>query len=139
MLSSTYKEVFVSIDVTFYEQNSYFSQPNSQKELISSLNDDDVGAFLLDLPSANSLPPVTDSPSSSNNLPENMRFNQVYSRRKKSDTDPELVQESSPNSATEVCSEHEISASQSVHNNLPIAIRKGTRACTKRPLYPMDK
>ena len=107
--------------------------------------------FLLDMPSFSN--PVFESNSMSNPVPqnqqdkknsalENMRFGKVYLRKK---IVPQSVQVQvfNPDLENEVIiskpSLHGETESH-VNNNdqdLPIAIRKGNRECTKQPLYPL--
>ena len=77
--------------------------------------------------------------------------NLVYSRREKAILESGNVQESSPSSLHEVTLPNPINSNDSnefVFENLeaqmdqnldlPIALRKGTRACTQQPLYPLS-
>ena len=100
--------------------------------------------------------PVAESPEPSQTEPElsqtkptsppmtgihdTFRFDQVYSRHRDPDPTPEQVQESTPTPGIEVSTIPNITSSaisDDVH--LPIAVRKGTRECTKHPLYPLAK
>ena len=62
-------------------------------------------------------------------------FGKVYSRRKNLAPRPMHIHDSDPNPRREVTT-LEIESNNNL--NLPIAIRKGSRECTKRPLYPLS-
>lgn len=58
----------------------------------------------------------------------------MCSRRRNPEPGPMQIQVSPPENGTEVCIN---SAPSDSDIDLPIAIRKGTRKCTKCPLYPL--
>lgn len=72
---------------------------------------------------------------------ENGRFGNVYLRKKMVVSESVQVQESNPDPENEVAisnSSLQVEIESHVGNDdldLPIAVRKGTRECTKRPLY----
>ena len=82
-----------------------------------------------------------------------MRFMQVYSRQR--NLNPEQIQDSTSNSENEIVVlenlpqpasefENEVNAvpktflEKTHDHHLLIAIKKGTRECTKHPLYPLE-
>lgn len=76
-----------------------------------------------------------------------MRPLQVYSRRKAIITEPVHIQESEPTTGNEVNTSLQSSPTVPIASHelvgtsepdLPIAVRKGTRTCTKHPLYPLS-
>ena len=87
---------------------------------------------------------------------DNTRYTQVYSRKKAPIPEPVQLQksdsnsgnevtESDPNSRNEVIASNPILQTESefhtvskIDQDLPIAIRKGTRECTKYPQYPIS-
>ncbi|RVX06582.1 Retrovirus-related Pol polyprotein from transposon TNT 1-94 [Vitis vinifera] len=170
------KRYSVSVDVTFHEQESYFTIPYLQGEN-SVMEDKDRGDFLfLYLPSLplskqsrptdplieilpklpdqpklvlpklvlpelvlpNQPEPVPENPKSA---PENVRFDKAFSRKKTVVPKSVQVQDFNPNSENEVTISNPSLQSESHVNNddqdLPIAVRKGIRECTNRPLYPL--
>ena len=91
------------------------------------------------------LVPVTpnEAQEKTDNALENVRFGKgnVFTRRKDV-PEPMQIQESNSNPLNEVTiSDHPLQDNSELVNNddqnLPIAIRKGTRGCTNRPLYPL--
>ncbi|XP_024020138.1 uncharacterized protein LOC112091248 [Morus notabilis] len=93
--------------------------------------------------------PVLETPNEPQEKPdfalENVRFGKgnVFTRRTKAIPKPMQVQESNSNPSNEVTiSSHFLQDKTELHvdnddQDLPIAIRKGTRECTKRPLHPL--
>ena len=75
--------------------------------------------------------------------PGDVRFGKVFVRKKAAIPEPMQVQESNSDSLNEVTisdSTLQLETEPQEDSNdqdLPIAIRKGTRECTKRPLYPL--
>ena len=152
------KRFYVSVDVTFHEQKSYFTIPYLQGENLV-MEDKDRGDFLfLDLPSLplskqsrptdpliETLPKLPDQPElvpeNPKSAPENVRFDKVFSRKKTVVPESVQVQDFNPNSENEVTISNPSLQSESHVNNddqdLPIAVRKGIRECTNRPLYPL--
>ena len=70
----------------------------------------------------------------------------MYSRKQDVAPDPVQAQVSNPISKNEVIVsetnpillvEYQLPEPQTTDQDLPIAVRKGTRECTKRPLYPL--
>ncbi|RVW76008.1 Retrovirus-related Pol polyprotein from transposon RE1 [Vitis vinifera] len=108
----------VAVDVTFHEQESYFTISYLQGE---------------NLPE-----PVPENPKSA---PENVRFDKVFSRKKTGVPESVQVQDFNPNSENEVTISNPSLQSKSHVNNddqdLPIVVRKGIRECTNQPLYPL--
>nr|XP_019703534.2 uncharacterized protein LOC105038855 isoform X1 [Elaeis guineensis] len=173
------KKFYVSVDVTFNEQESYFTNPYLQGE---NSTREDKKDFLLDLslilmsktsdpvpaphlscsnhvPRSPSEPvpepmpeptprlePVPETPSEPqkkiDSAHENVRFGKVFTRRKMAAPEPVQVQEFNSDFSNEVIiSNHPLQDETESHidnddQDLPIAIRKGTRRCTKQPLYP---
>ena len=82
--------------------------------------------------------PVPENPKSA---PENVRFDKAFSRKKTVVPKSVQVQDFNPNSENEVTISNPSLQSESHVNNddqdLPIAVRKGIRECTNRPLYPL--
>ena len=70
-----------------------------------------------------------------NQIFDQFQFDQVYARRDPMETTrQEQSTESSPgNEVTNL----EQNSTPILDHDLPIALRKGTRECTKRPLYPL--
>lgn len=123
------------------------------------MEDKDRGDFLfLDLPSLplskqsrptdpliETLPKLPDQPElvpeNPKSAPENVRFDKVFSRKKTVVPESIQVQDFNPNSENEVTISNPSLQSESHVNNddqdLPIAVRKGIRECTNRPLYPL--
>lgn len=161
------KRFFTSADITFTEHVPFFSKSYLQGEK-SMMEDSPIEPIEpLPLPSLKFKPTessILSKPNSSLNVPDLSqpfpnslsspispkdpnpfpRFPQVYSRRKAA---PLLtqVQDSNPASGDTVSPEPS-SPLQSVEVldetkcdlDLPIALRKGTRECTNRPLYPLS-
>jgi hypothetical protein len=159
------KKFYVSADVTFNEQESYFTTPYLQGE--SSIMEDkdrEDRDFLLDLLSLPASKPVSCSPvpnpvsepipnhmskpvpeipqEKTDSALENVRFDKVFSRRKMAVPESVQVRDSNSDPENEVTiSNPSLQAETEPQVNdqdLPIAIRKGTRECTKRPLYPLS-
>lgn len=137
---------FVSRDVTFHEQESYFVQTHLQGE---NVNKEDESLILLDLILG------TESDSEKDETDERYGNNLVYTRRKTihesthiQESDPTLheVNSNSSDSTSEFSHEQKLESNstppplsshyQDLH--LPIALRKDTRNCTKQPLYPLS-
>ncbi|KAK5785187.1 hypothetical protein PVK06_039741 [Gossypium arboreum] len=125
------KRFFTTMDITFYEQNSYFTQAENQGETWSDFQPQQVSPPNLhsqpsELPSCSPLPadlspvnapidspvvPMTNLPTPTlNTLPEN-----------------------TPTPIDTAEMEEEISKSTTL-DDFPIAIRKGVRQCTKHPI-----
>jgi hypothetical protein len=163
------KKFYVSADVTFNEQESYFTTPYLQGE--SSIMEDkdrEDRDFLLDLlslpiskpvscshvpnlvsefvsePMPNHMSePVPEIPQEkTDSALENARFGNVFSRRKVAVLESVQVRDSNLDPENEVTiSNPSLQAETEPQVNdqdLPIAVRKGTRECTKRPLYPFS-
>ena len=151
------KKLYISADVTFAENAPFFSKSSLQGE-ISMIENNTCESFeplktldLPDVPARMAEPEPNSSKLESSESPTNVsenfpRFSQVYSRRK---AVPELtqVQESNSESGNEITVRSDPPLpTQSVETSadiigtldLPIAVRKGTRECTKRPLYPLS-
>ena len=160
------RKFYISADVTFTENKPFFSKSSLQWE--NSIEDSPSSCesfepfHTLDLPH---LPtrvftpesPVLAEPSlvpnpvaESSPIPASVthdfpRFSQVYSRRK-AVPDSKQVQESNsdPRIETTVKSDfpHQPQPAEIPTDptdfDLPIAVRKSTRECTKRPLYPLS-
>ena len=84
------------------------------------------------------LEPVLENPKFAS---ENVRFDKVFLRKKTIVLESVQVQDFNPNSENEVTISNPSLQFESHVNNddqdLPIAIRKGIRECTNRPLYPL--
>jgi hypothetical protein len=163
------KKFYVSADVTFNEQESYFTTPYLQGE--SSIMEDkdrEDRDFLLDLlslpiskpvscshvpnlvsefvsePMPNHMSePVPEIPQEkTDSALENARFGNVFSRRKVAVLESVQVRDSNLDPENEVTiSNPSLQAETEPQVNdqdLPIAVRKGTRECTKQPLYPFS-
>ncbi|KAL5578648.1 hypothetical protein UlMin_011090 [Ulmus minor] len=87
--------------------------------------------------------------STNNDIPslDNMRFGNVYSRKKSSVLALEQVQDSNLKAGNEVtisnsnsysCTKLESPVENKIDNGMPITIKKKTRECTKHPLYPLS-
>ncbi|KAL8151306.1 hypothetical protein V2J09_021114 [Rumex salicifolius] len=138
----TSKKFFISMDVTFHENSSFFPKKPHASE------DEHPGFFNLPSLDIDPTPSIefgsqeVDSP-----LPQSQdRFTQVYSRRNKailpppqqapsSNHDLELVD--TPNEGTLLAPPSPIHDITNLDLDIPIALRKNTRECTKRPLYPI--
>ena len=152
------RKLYVSTDVTFVENKSYFSTPYLQGELSILEDEESVIPPLEIIPSSKSFKskettlvlsislepiPISQSRESIEEKEEDgqifdqFRFDQVYARRR----DPMATtrQESStkPSPVNEVTI-LEQNSTPILDHDLPIAFRKGTRECTKRPLYPLS-
>ena len=88
------------------------------------------------------------SPEQDNRTLDHTRYGKgkVYSRKQGLAPDLMQAQVSNPISENEVTVskpnfmplvEHQLPETQTIDQDLPIAVRKGTRECTKRPLYPL--
>ena len=159
------KKFYVSADVTFNEQESYSTTPYLQGE--SSIMEDkdrEDRDFLLDLlslpisklvscspmPNPMSEPvlnhmskPVPEIPQEkTNSALENVIFHKVFSWRKMAVPESMQVRDSNSDPENEVTiSNPSLQAETEPQVNdqdLPIAVRKGTRECKKRPLYPLS-
>ncbi|RVW38185.1 Retrovirus-related Pol polyprotein from transposon RE1 [Vitis vinifera] len=113
-------------NVTFHEQESYFTIPYLQGK----------NSFELVLPDQPE--PVPENPKSA---PENVRFDKVFSRKKTVVPKSVQVQDFNLNSKNKITISNPSLQSESHVNNddqdLPIAVRKGIRECTNQPLYPL--
>ena len=156
------KRFYVSRDVTFNEQESYFKQPHLQGENLTEEDETlmlpnmafgpEIGTNSVAVPETErrieQAPEPTAGPA-----PDDGKFgkNLVYSRREKAIPESVHVQESNPPSPHEVTPSNPINSNNSnefvsenpeaqVDQNLdlPIALRKGTRTCTQQPLYPLS-
>ena len=103
--------------------------------------------FLIDLPlltqpiSSTYSPQNCEKQSTNNNIPilDNMRFGNVYSRKKSSVPALKAGNEVTvSNSNSNSCTELESPAENKLDNDLPIAVRKKAKECTKHPLYPLS-
>ena len=147
----TTKKNFVSIDVTFVETESFFSKPYLQGEKGCIEDKDDLFKDLSFMPKTPESSPITTSLQTSNAT----RPLQVYTRRAAPIIQPVQVPESDPILETVINEtvleeqivppETEVVGTDLEEQNismdardLPIAIRKDVRACTKRPRYPMS-
>ena len=66
-------------------------------------------------------------------------FGKVYSRKKEIAPGPIHIHDSDPNPRPEVTITPSPLESKAITSpDLPIAIRKGSRECTKKPLYPLS-
>lgn len=166
------QKFFVSRDVTFNEQVSYFNQPHLQGE---NLREEDESLILPNLsfgpeigceaesieknqepigPAADVGSATAEPTTGPHDTNTNTKFgkNLVYSRRGKAIPRSSHVQESNPTSLHEVNPFHPINSNSGSFDDcpseksvaqvdpnldLPIALRKGTRTCTKQPLYPL--
>lgn len=123
------KKDFVCPDVTFFEQTPYYSAAGNQ-----------CSADLLNVPIENAALNPSSSPqitvplpvdsvaSPSSRLEHNEPPLQVYERRKKKNNQVQIQQPNNQSTSD--------SADQNpvVETDLPIALRKGTRACTQHPI-----
>ena len=155
----TTKKVFVSIDVTFVETESFFSQPYLQGENSCMEDKDDLFTNLslispkesnilesnpIHIPSSLESSPIHTPPDMSLETtrtpnPSAARPLQVYTRR----TAPIIQPVQAPNS--ELIPETETNETVLEEQNIPIdagdfpiAKRKGVRTCTQRPRYPLS-
>lgn len=130
------KKFFVSCDVTFYGDQLIYPNTRLQGEnanenehwdpTVSLPILQDVSQDASSSPPKNSRPIPIPSPSSSHDQEEQQPISerpfQVYSRRPKaSQQDQSLNREPDPGESSDL--------------NVPIAIRKGVRTCTKHPIY----
>ena len=139
------KKFYIYIDVTFNENESYFTSPYLQGNK-STMEDKDKDFFLIDL--SLSTQPVSSIHSSHESIPshncekqstnndvyvlDNMRFGKVYSRNKSLVPALERVQDSDLKTGNEVtisnsCTELEPLAKNKLDHDLPIAVRKKTK------------
>ena len=148
-------------DVTFVEQDQYFNSPYLQGEKFF-IEDKDKDLFLLEFPtlvSHQSEPNImSNTPSEPNfqleaepNSPKSQgmlhgketqdstRPLQAYSRKRAPIPQPVQVQSSnSASGSVEVITQPNDNITETLEQNdydVPIAIRKGTRTCTKHPLH----
>ncbi|KAK8290339.1 hypothetical protein V6Z12_D07G254400, partial [Gossypium hirsutum] len=137
--------MFVSRDVTFFENEPYFAASHLQGEIF---NEDETLNTLLIIPPdpTTTIPDLVVSPIQQEfntvlpndntstevqqPLGQEKQQIQVYSRRNRSPETDTAVPITSP---TEDCSEAEVPPpSPSIY--LPIVVRKGTRSCTQHPI-----
>ncbi|RVX16318.1 Retrovirus-related Pol polyprotein from transposon TNT 1-94 [Vitis vinifera] len=130
---------YISADVTFTENKPFFPKSSLQWE-ISMMEDSPCESFEpLDIPHVSTHASVT------HNFPQ---FPKVYLREKaileqkqvqESNSDPrnEITVRSDPPLYTQP-SETSIDSTDNLELDLLIAVRKGTRECTNRPLYPLS-
>ncbi|KAK8337166.1 hypothetical protein V6Z11_A09G170200 [Gossypium hirsutum] len=137
--------MFVSRDVTFFENEPYFAASHLQGEIF---NEDETLNTLLIIPPdpTTTIPDLVVSPIQQEfntvlpndntstevqqPLGQGKQQIQVYSRRNRSPETDTAVPITSP---AEDCSEAEVPPpSPSIY--LPIAVRKGTRSCTQHPI-----
>nr|KYP41064.1 Retrovirus-related Pol polyprotein from transposon TNT 1-94 [Cajanus cajan] len=155
------KRFYVSRDVTFNEQESYFKQPHLQGENVREEDETlmfpnmtfgpEIGTNGIAVPEIEGR--TEPAPEPAPPAPNGGKFgkNLVYSRREKAILESGNVQESNPPSLHEVTPSNPINSNDSnefVSENLeaqvdqtldlPIALRKGTRTCTQQPLYPLS-
>ena len=142
---------------TFVENKPYFSTLYLQGEL-SILEDEESAIPPLEIISSSesfkpkettsvlpiSLEPIPISQSEESveekeedsQIFDQFRFDQVYARRRNPmATRQEQSTEPSPRNEVTIL-EH--NSTPILDHDLPIALRKGTRECTKRPLYPLS-
>lgn len=159
------KRLYVSRDVTFNEQESYFTQPHIQGENVREdeplmLPDmtfgPEIGTRSVVVPETErrieQVPEPVARPAAGP-APNGGKFgkNLVYSRREKAIPGSVHVQESNPPSLHEVTNSNPINSNNSIefvsenpdaqveqNLDLPIALRKGTRTCTQQPHYPLS-
>ena len=173
------RKFYISVDVTFFENKSYFHKNHLQGETTTledgTWSESFESSFSpLDLPSTSHLPSPVQEPESANTEKDtdptcrpqesvgfepvssrvtggHPRFSQVYTRRKEN---PNLtqVQETNPSPENEgmvskdLFQDTEIvaapaddsGAAPADDSHLPIAVRKKSRECSKRPLYPLS-
>lgn len=143
------KKVFVSSDVTFFENTPYFSSASIQGEKTNESNF--WNSLSIPLPTeplhVTQNPGINlSSPNSTNNspsilvpekelMPEQQEF-QVYSRRKKPQIGKEVV--NSPHCQTDELMVESLNESGTpcsmLDSDIPIALRKGVRSCTQHPI-----
>ena len=172
------KKYLISVDVTFNEDESYFTNSHVQGEEICVETNDNL-TTTISLPlvlnnhpinnlSLESIPtstqpiisepisqptpqPNTSQPISTPEPPLNLInqeetrneddpwFGKVYSRKKEIAPRPMHIHDSDPNPRPEVTITPSPLESKAITSpDLPIAIRKGSRECTKKPLYPLS-
>ncbi|KAL8158894.1 hypothetical protein V2J09_000431 [Rumex salicifolius] len=141
----TSKKIFISMDVTFHEDSPFFPKKSTASEGEPSEFFSLPSLDLDPTPCTELSPQVKDTfLPQSQNLKE--RFAQVYSRRNKvilpppqqapsSHHDLELVD--TPNAGTLSVPSPSVNDNTNLDLDVPIALRKNTRECTKRPLYPI--
>jgi hypothetical protein len=137
------RKYFVSMDVTFFEQQSYFSSAPTPLQGEIQIDEDD---FLSPLPIPTPMPKpeqeqqqvTNESPTKPIDQPSAPPVEElkVYSRRHKAKTIPDATcQTSDPGSST-TPSTFDMNSVVPVVNDtsLPIAQRKGVRSCTHHPV-----
>ncbi|KAK7406483.1 hypothetical protein VNO78_08110 [Psophocarpus tetragonolobus] len=161
------KRFYVSRDVTFNEQESYFKQPHLQGETVREEDEtlmfpnmmfgleivpETEGSIEHSAPEPpEPVRPPTSAPEPTKQLAPAPDAGGKFSRREKVIPGSGNVQESNPPSLHEVTPSNPINLSDSnellsenieaqVDQNLdlPIALIKGTRTCTQQPRYPLS-
>ena len=150
------RKIYVSVDVTFVENKSYFSTPYLQGEL-SILEDEESAIPPLEIiPSSESFKskettlvlPISLEPipisQSKESIKEKEEDNQIFDQfrfvckekgpygNNEATTRQEHSTKPSPGNEVTIL-EH--NSTPILEHDLPIALRKGTRECTKSPLY----
>ncbi|KAK4254159.1 hypothetical protein QN277_020331 [Acacia crassicarpa] len=140
------KRLIVTCDVTFHEKIPYFSQSEIQGENVNDFQtretpevDHTIEVYTPSL----SLTPNTSTPDTSDN-PDNVpktvpvsggdtnKWGNIYTRRHKEGNEPQVIsthQESEPEADSK-----ETEVTESSDLDLPIAVRKKPRSCTRYPI-----
>jgi hypothetical protein len=137
------KKIFLSLDVTFFENEPYFQKTSLQGEILSESEDRSL-TIPLDLgPSSNFIPNTgSNMPFTEDNLnsggEQKEQHNKemiVYSRKPKSKDKEKLTLEAPRESEPVIAPDtHELSSTSQDTDDLPIALRKQTRSCTLHPI-----
>ncbi|CAN0917564.1 Retrovirus-related Pol polyprotein from transposon TNT 1-94, partial [Linum grandiflorum] len=148
------RKVFTTMDVTFFENSAYYSNPDLQGERVVAEADEEALDILIALDDLTMPQNMVNSPIQQSEPEERQRpeIQHVYQRRRTADshTSDDIIAESPPSNVDDLVVEQPTLESdaedaedtateetiQPEENELswPIALRKGVRECTRHPI-----